>query len=158
MGCFSLALLVSPDLPARDLADPGGYDQCVSESMKGITSPRAADSAMLGCREKFPDTKRHDANLPPDVLGKLIVHAGFGYGIFSGSLYNGNNDYTVTGITVLLTPGKKNSADASADGKEYEIDLTVQPFSKSALSMPIPSDNTQEYLWKITKARGYKTR
>ena len=155
MGCFSLALVVSPDLSARNLPDPGSYGQCISESMKGITSSRAADSAMRACRAKFAETELHSKDLPPDALGKLMVHAGFGYGIFSGSLYNGNNDYTVTGITVLLTPvGKKNS---SADGREYDIDLTVQPFSKSALSMPVPSDNTQEYMWKITKARGYKT-
>ena len=35
-------LLVSPILPAGSLPDPGGYDQCLQESMKGITSDRAA--------------------------------------------------------------------------------------------------------------------
>jgi hypothetical protein len=151
-------VLVSPSLPARSLSDPGNYDQCVLESMKGITSDRAADQAKQFCREKFSEMKLHQADLPPDAFGKLIIHAGFGYGVFSGNIYNGNNDYTVTRITVLLTPGGKTKpAEASLGGKEYDIDLTVPPFTKSALSMPILSDNTQEYLWKVTKASGYRT-
>lgn len=127
--------------------------------MKGVTSNRAAASARQSCREKFAETEPPDTDLPPDALGKLIIHAGFGYGIFSGNIYNGNNDYTVTRITVLLTPaGKTKAVGASVSGKEYGIDLTVPPFTKSALSMPILSDNTLEYLWKVTKASGYRTR
>lgn len=159
LGLFPLVLLVSPDLPATSLPDLGGYDQCIQESMKGITSDRAAAIAMHSCREKLAEMELHGAPLPPDALGKLIIHAGFGYGIFSGSIYNGNSEYTVTQITILLTPtGKMKPAEASVDGKEYDIDLTVRPFTKSALSMPILSDNTQEYSWEITKASGYRTR
>jgi hypothetical protein len=36
--------------------------------------------------------------------------------------------------------------------------LALEPLAKGSLSMPVPSDNTLEYTWKITKARGYKTR
>ena len=159
LGLFPLVLLVSPDLPATSLPDPGSYDQCIRESMKGVTSSRAADSAIRSCRERFPETELHEAELPPHALDKLIIHAGFGYGAFSGSIYNGNNDYTVTQITVLLAPmGAAKPAEASVNGKEYNIDLTVQPYAKSALSMPILSDNTLEYSWKLAKARGYKTR
>lgn len=158
-GLFSLVLMVSPGLSARSLPDPGSYDHCVEQSTKGTTSPRAADNAARTCREKFEKMKLHGIPLPPDALDKLIIHAGFGYGIFSGSIYNGNSEYTVTQITVLLTPtGKMKPAEASVDGKEYDIDLTVPPLTKSALSMPILSDNTQEYSWKITKASGYRTR
>ena len=117
------------------------------------------ETAKSACREKFPDTKFHDAELAPEVLGKLVIHAGFGYGIFNGSIYNGNSDYTVTQITILLAPmRKKEAAGASVEGKEYHIDLNLEPFTKGALSMPIPSDNTLEYSWRLTTARGYKTR
>ncbi len=152
-------LLVSPNLPAGSLPDPGGYDQCLQESMKGITSDRAAAIAMRACRKESPENKVTEADLPADAFSKLVTHAGFGYGAFSGSIYNGNGDYTVTQVTVLiapLEPGK--GTGASVSGKEYNIELTVQPLSKGALSMPIPSDNTLEYSWKVVKARGYKTR
>ena len=156
---FGLVLLISPNLFARSLPDPDSYDLCVLESMRGIMRNSAAEMTKRACREKFPDTKFHDAELSPEVLGKLVIHAGFGYGIFNGSIYNGSSDYTVTQITILLAPiRKKESAAASVDGKKYNIDLTIQPLTKGALSMPIPSDNTLEYTWTLVNARGYKTR
>lgn len=158
-GGALLMLLVSTNLPAGNLPDPGGYDQCVQESMKGITSDRAATIAMRACREESPEGKLTEADLPADAFSKLVIHAGFGYGAFSGSIYNGNGDYTVTQVTVLIAPMEPGKGTgASVSGKEYNIGLTVQPLSKGALSMPIPSDNTLEYSWKVVKARGYKTR
>ncbi len=152
-------LLVSPNLPAGSLPDPGGYDQCLQESMKGITSDRAAAIAMRACRKESPGNRVTEADLPADAFSKLVTHAGFGYGIFSGSIYNGNRDYTITQITIVLAPmRKKEAAGASVEGKEYHIDLSLEPFTKGALSMPILSDNTLEYSWRLTTARGYKTR
>ena len=152
-------LLVSSNLPAGSLPDPGGYDQCLQESMKGMTSDRAATIAMSACRKEWPGDRVTEADLPADAFGKLVTHAGFGWGAFSGSLYNGNRDYTVTQVTVLIAPMEsKKGAEASVSGKEYDIKLTVKPLGKGALSMPIPSDNTLEYSWKVVKARGYKTR
>lgn len=153
-----LMLLVSPNLPAGSLPGPGGYDQCLQESMKGITSDRAAAIAMRACRKEWPGDGINEADLPVDAFGKLVIHAGFGYGAFSGSLYNGNGDYTVSQVTVFIAPMEsKKGAEASVNGEEYHIKLTVQPLGKGALSMPIPSDNTLEYSWKVVKARGYKT-
>ncbi len=109
---------------------------------------------------QLPEKGRtEDTELPPAAFEKLDIHAGFGWGIFSGTLYNGNSDYTVTGVTIRLTPpakGNGNTRDSSG-GNEYDIELNLEPLSKTALSMPVPSDNTLEYSWKITKARGYKS-
>ncbi|PTR06544.1 hypothetical protein C8R32_11026 [Nitrosospira sp. Nsp5] len=158
-GGTLLMLLVSTNLPAGNLPDPGGYDLCVRESMKGITSDRAAAIAMRACRKESPEGELTEADLPADAFSKLVTHAGFGYGAFSGSIYNGNGDYTVTQVTVLIAPAAPTKgAEASVNGKEYNIKLTVQPLGKGALSMLIPSDNTLEYSWKVVKARGYKTR
>lgn len=157
LAIFALVLLISADLSARSLPDPDNYDQCVRESMKGVTSDSALDLTARVCREKFLGTKSNNIELAPEILDKLIIHAGFGYGIFSGSIYNGNSDYTITQVTILLAPmRKKEFAEAFGEGKKYNINLTLQPFAKGALSMPIPSDNTLEYSWKLVKTRGYK--
>jgi hypothetical protein len=158
LSLFPLILLMSVDLSADSLPGPDNYDQCVLGSTKGITDNKDAETARA-CREKFPETKFQDMELAPEALGKLITHAGFGYGIFSGSIYNGNGDYTITQITIVLAPmRKKEAAGASVEGREYHIDLSLEPFTKGALSMPIPSDNTLEYTWTLVNARGYKTR
>ncbi|MBA4143354.1 MAG: hypothetical protein H0X43_10225 [Nitrosospira sp.] len=154
-----LMFLISLDTSAESRPDTESYGQCVLESMKGITSDRAEANTLRACREKFAEERLTDTELPADALDKLIVHAGFGWGIFSGSLYNGNSDYTITRITVLLTSmGNGKGPKAFADGSKHDINLTVQPLAKGALSMPVSSDNTLEYLWKIASARGYKTR
>ena len=127
--------------------------------MKGVTSDRAADKVTRACREQTPGRATDEINLPPAALAKLVVHAGFGWGIFNGTLYNGNSDYVITQITVLLTSMRKsNLPEAPVEGREYNIALTVQLLTKGALSMPIPSDNTLEYSWTLVKARGFKTR
>jgi len=100
-----------------------------------------------------------ELDLPADALDRLDVSAGFGWGIFSGTIFNGNKDYALIGITVLLTPPANSKSDRTpAGGREYEIALALEPLAKGSLSMPVPSDNTLEYTWKITKARGYKAR
>lgn len=158
-----LALLSLPGMAATNLPDAGAYsgafERCLRDAMKGVTSDRAADKVTRACREQTPGRATDEINLPPAALAKLVVHAGFGWGIFSGTLYNGNSDYVITQITVLLTPMRKsNVAEAPAEGREYNIALAVQPLTKAALSMPIPSDKTLEYSWKIVKARGFKIR
>jgi hypothetical protein len=249
-----LVLLSLPGMAATNLSDAGAYsgafERCLRDAMKGVTSGRAADEVTRACREQTPGRATDETNLPPDALAKLVVHAGFGWGIFSGTLYNGNNDYAISQITVVLMPMKmsnpgmlnaqrrnqeraqkinyqdlslnlldtivkkgeekqahldeikrinegslgeqivgmftipgiatkasiaeeqqKTASETLAqvnaamqagtttdDGREYNIALAVQPLTKAALSMPIPSDNTLEYSWNIVKARGFKMR
>lgn len=158
LGLFPLILLMSVDLPAASLPGPDNFDRCVFGSTKGLTDNKDAETAKKACREKFPDAKFQDKELMPEALDKLIIHAGFGYGIFSGTIYNGNSDYTVTQITILLAPmRRKEAAGALVDDKQYKIDLSLQPLTKGALSMPLTSDNTLEYSWKLITARGSKT-
>jgi hypothetical protein len=158
-----LVLLSLPGMASTNLSGAGAYsgafERCLRDAMKGVTSGRAADEVTRACREQTPGRATDETNLPPDALAKLVVHAGFGWGIFSGTLYNGNSDYVVTQITVLLIPMRKsNVEEAPAGGREYNIALAVQPLTKAALSMPIPSDNTLEYSWKIVKGLGFKIR
>lgn len=159
LALLSLPATTATNLPATSLPASEAFEQCLRDAMKGVTSDRAADEVTRACREQARGNRAGETDLPPEALAKMVVHAGFGWGIFNGSLYNGNGDYAITQITVLLTPMKKSdAAQAPAEGREYDIALAVQPLSKAALSLPIPSDNTLEYSWKITKARGFKTR
>ena len=158
-----LALLVVfiPLANAKDAADEKMDQQCGAPSMKEATGSHATGESRNACAQLLVSGKPGTSELPPGAFEKLDVHAGFGWGIFSGTLYNGNSDYAVTSVTVRLTPtttGNGKSDGELPKGNEYDIELSAQPLSKTALSMPIPSDNTLEYSWKIVKAKGYKTR
>lgn len=153
-----LALLISLS-ETRDSAAEKSHQQAFNASLTGLKGDGIAASAEGNVSVQLPEKgKAEDRELPPAAFEKLVIHAGFGWGIFSGTLYNGNSDYTVTGVTVSLTPAKGNgNAEDSPGGTEYDLELNIEPLAKTALSMPVPSDNTLEYSWKITKARGYKT-
>lgn len=147
MALFATVLLLSPALSAA--SQPVNHDQC----MLAATNKAVGDLAERSCREKFPEKGLQDENLAAEALGKLDADGGSGYGIFSGSIYNGNSDYTVTQVTILLTPIPAGSPLIT---REYNIDVTVQPLTKSALSVALISDGSREFSWSLTKARGYK--
>ncbi|MEO7320055.1 MAG: hypothetical protein ABIW02_00290, partial [Nitrosospira sp.] len=65
-------LMVSPNLSAGSLPDAGGYDQCLQESMKGITSDRAATIAMRACRKESPRDRVTEADLPAEAFSKRL--------------------------------------------------------------------------------------
>ena len=154
VALFSVVLLISPGQSIANQTGPANYAQCIKAAKKAAGGPAASEAAR-SCLEKFPGKVLEDENLTAEALVKLDADGGSGYGIFSGSIYNGNSDYTVTQVTILLTPIPAGSPLIT---REYNIDVTVQPLTKGALSVSLISDGTREFSWSLTKARGYKAR
>lgn len=152
---FAAALLLIPALSVASQSDPLNYDQCVLVATNKAVGDLAARKTVNFCSEKFQEKGSQDEYLTAEALGRLDADGGFGYGIFSGSIYNGNSDYTVTQVTLLLTPIPAGSPLIT---KEYNIDVAMQPLTKGALSVALISDGTREFSWSLTKARGYKVR
>jgi hypothetical protein len=117
----------------------------------------AGDIGRHSCPKKLAESKPDSMQLPSGALAKLDAHGGFGYGIFSGTLHNANPEYTVTEVTVLITPSGKRIPPGQSDAaREYNLPLALKPNSTGSLSMLLLSDHAQEYSWKITRACGYK--
>ena len=106
--------------------------------------------------------------LPQSAIEKIQIDAGFGWGIFSGSIYNGNDHYHLTRLIVSMTPIHGHGhgdhhmgmhASMSHEPKEYSITLDVSPRTKGAISMPLPNEDAHihDFDWKIIKAIGYPT-
>ncbi|MDV6347728.1 hypothetical protein R2083_09390 [Nitrosomonas sp. Is35] len=100
--------------------------------------------------------------LPEEAVQKLKIDAGFGWGIFSGTIYNGNNQYHITQLVVSMTPVHDHHhmhmhANMSHDAKVHRIDLDLPPLSKGALSMALPDDvaGVHDFNWEILKVTGY---
>lgn len=101
--------------------------------------------------------------LPQDAIEKLKIDAGFGWGIFSGAIYNGNDRYHITQLVVSMTPVHDHHhmhmhPDMPHDAKVHRIDLDLPPSSKGALSMALPNDvaDVHDFKWKILKVTGYQ--
>ena len=154
-----LALLASIVLisPVQSDASPTGlsnFRQCLKESRKSLGNNSVQEISRI-CREQFPKKPPKDRDLSPDILNKLDADGGPAYGTFSGSLFNGNTDYTITQVTLHLTPIQ---TEIPLITNEYLIDMNVPPLTKSALSVALKSDITREFSWKLINARGYRAR
>lgn len=133
------------------------YDECVLESMKGVTSDAAAGAINRACRAKYPVKGPSDSEVSANVVSQLDGRAGYSYGYFKGAIYNGNKDWTITQLTVVLTPkAKDKSPDQSRHAKEYNINVTIPPLMNVEFIESVVSDGSNEFDWHISSARGYK--
>ncbi|MBX3617436.1 hypothetical protein [Nitrosomonas sp.] len=103
--------------------------------------------------------------LPQEAIRKLQIDAGFGWGIFSGTIYNGNDNYHITQLVVSMTPIHDHHhmhmhPNMSHDPKIHRINLDLPPSSKGALSMALPDDvaDVHDFKWEILKVSGFATR
>lgn len=140
------------------LSEPRTFDDCILKNMKGVTSDHAAVLINRSCREKFPQgsTEREKSRTLTSLeIGNLTGRAGLSYGNhYSGSMYNGNRDITVTSVTIRVS-GKLRESDTSRD---YTVDVTIPPLSTQTFRFNIvEGDEGTEYSWSIIGARGYRT-
>jgi hypothetical protein len=75
---------------------------------------------------------------------------------------NGNKDWYVTQVTILLiAKTKENSAAdqliSEALAKEYNKDIAVPPLTSTEFDFSVDGPE-QEYSWNIVSARGYWSR
>lgn len=150
-----LVLLVMSHSVTADQSQSGA-DPCVHQS----------DSAQSGSSKSI--CHEHQSKLielPDEAIQKLKIDAGFGWGIFNGSIYNGNDSYSVTQLTVSMVPihghhHMEMHATMSHEPKIHQINLELPPLSKGALSMPLTGDDihVHDFEWKVIKVMGYQTK
>lgn len=160
MNIIGGMLAAIPTLCASAWFGPSNSDECITDSMRGVTSDVAARAIIRSCRARFPEKVVGPASidLPRDALAKLTGRAGVdSINYFSGTIYNGNNDYTITQITISLTPKKR--AINSLGTKEYNSDaLFIVPLSNSPFSISVDTGGEKDFEWNIARARGHKSK
>ena len=146
-------------LPAEaGLFGPSNYDECITESMKGVTSDVAARAIIKSCRKRFPKKQKKcppSRDLSNEQLSKITGRAGLSFGnYYAGDLYNGNRDFTITEISVNVTTkigGKKVQS-------EYLDNVHIPPLTSGDFGFKIiVGDKDADYSWGIVEAKGYKS-
>lgn len=116
-----------------------------------------------GVASQAVERQSETIELPTEAINKLKIEAGFGWGIFSGTIYNGNSEYSITQLTVNMTPIHDQHMEMmghmSHEPKTHKINLNLAPLSKSALSMALEGDDTHvhDFEWEILQVLGHKT-
>ena len=150
---FLILAILLPGLAGG--AAPSDYDACILESMKGVKSDVAANFIMLSCRNKFPDTPKGESKsrvLSSKEMSQLAGSAKLVGPYFSGKIYNGNANITVSEITIQIT--------TTMDGKKvtrlYRDDVTIEPQTTGSFEfVTLEGDKDTDYSWGVNSARGY---
>ena len=155
VGTVSLLILpmLLPGLAGG--AAPSDYDECILESMKGVKSDLAATSIIRSCRNKFPDMPKEESKsrvLSSKEINQLTGRAGLAGIYFSGKIYNGNANITISEITIQIT--------TTIGGKEvaslYRDDVTIEPQTTGYFRFGVlEGDKDADYSWAINSARGH---
>lgn len=136
---------------------PGNYDECILDSMAGVTSDVAARAIIMSCREKFPEREQVAPNVRELTLGeieKITGQAGpdIVANTFRGNLYNGNSDVTVSEITINVTV----TTGENRVPRSYTQKVTILPLATAFFSLRIILGKLgSNYSWHIIGARGY---
>ena len=138
------------------LLGPSTYDECISESMKGVTSDIAARAIILSCRNRFPvrDKKKPASrSLTNMELRNLTGRAGLEYAnVYEGDLYNGNQNLTISELTLSITT-TENGKDVT---RQYLDEVDIPPLKTGSIKFDIiVGDKEAKYSWGIVGAKGY---
>lgn len=113
---------------------PSTYDDCILKHVAGVASDHAAKLIRDACREKFPDTKADtEFELSEAELSKLTGRFGLSGSRYGGRIYNGNDDITVTSITIEVTLTRGDQTIS----RLYRQQVTIPSLSTSSLALAV---------------------
>ena len=109
-----LSFITMSNASYAGLFGPSNYDECIIDSMKGVTSDNAANSIRAACHGKFPkqnDKAKSDNTLTANEIALIEISdlqlgerfPSSGTTKLSGNVYNGNNNKTVHFITIEVS-------------------------------------------------------
>lgn len=140
---------------------PDNYEDCILESMKGVTSDVAAKAIKAACRKKFPIEKVQQPSskqLTPEELSKIEGNGGnidF-KGRLNCELYNGNENIVITGVTIQLQKKIYTFVFSETYPNDYPYKI-LYPRSAQSFRFHISTDlNNTNQTWSIIEAQGYE--
>lgn len=158
--CAAVTVLIAGPLHAQCIG-PGNYPDCVRSSMKGVTSDVAAKAIEAACREKFPAPTTSHTDLPASALGQVDGRASFSEiagssNTFSGQIYNGNTDWSLTQIAVEVILTTKGEGTTLQRPRTYNLNIAIPPRSNARFCLNLQLPDLKFQSWRIAGARGLR--
>ena len=179
-----LAMLVILILSASCDSNPSNYDDCVLKHVKSGMNELATRETIRACQRKFPKSSQPELELlPPGAVSALTGKLEINNQRARGNIYNGNGDWVVSEITILISPKEpslppgfrfetpKESLEKEMDEfggiiispeqpspEKYRVNIWVHPFSTKDISFNVNWGSTTSHTWKIVEAKGERRR
>lgn len=178
-----LAVLFYPGLARADQFRPSTYDECITDSMKGVASDVAARAILSSCRNQFPKqvvtaapqeeitplqeetapqqeeiASGTDRSLSPEELGRLTATALVFAGSYRIKFHNGNEHLTITEVTIAV------SDKSNPDGvRRYSQKVRIAPLASESAKYAVAYEGNgfdwaqsdeSESTWSVAAAKG----
>jgi hypothetical protein len=135
---------------------PSDYDECILESMKGVTSDDAASHIARSCRRKFPPSANQEIASRPllkeekeklTIIGEWSKHL---HGYWYVQVHNGNQDVTISRMEIKISsPVGENFQE-----NVYRAHATIKPNTKGSFLFDVLTPNSG-FKWYVVDVRGY---
>lgn len=172
----SLLVLAVFMFPGVGQAVPSNYDECILESMKGVSSDVAAQAIISSCRNLYPEQQevaaqventvpQADAPIPQPVpvatgpgrsltaaeLDKLSARIKAFGSSYTATIQNRNENLTVTEVTIAVWDDANSSSL-----REYPQEVMIAPMESVESRFTVHYKGSElSWAWKVASARGY---
>ncbi len=173
----SLLVVAVLMFPGVGHAVPSNYDECILESMKGVSSDIAAQAIISSCRNLYSEQKeaatRVENAAPPQTntpipqpvpvatgpsrsltaaeLDKLRARIKAFGSSYTATIQNKNENLTVTEVTIAVWDDSNSSSL-----REYPQEVMIAPMESVETRFTVHyKGNELTWAWKVASARGY---
>lgn len=173
----SLLVLAVLMFPGVGHAVPSNYDECILESMKGVSSDIAAQAIISSCRNLYPEQEdvaaRVESTAPPQadtpILQPVPVATGASRSLtaaeldklrarikafgssYTATIQNRNENLTVTEVTIAVWDDSNSSSL-----REYPQEVMIAPMESVESRFTVHYKGSElSWAWKVASARGY---
>ena len=171
----SLLVLAVFMFPGVGQAVPSNYDECILESMKGVSSDVAAQAIISSCRNLYPEQQevaaqventvpQADAPIPQPVpvatgpgrsltaaeLDKLSARIKAFGSSYTATIQNKNEKLTVTEVTIAVWDDSNSSSL-----REYPQEVMIAPMESVEPRFTVHYNGDElSWAWKVVSAKG----
>lgn len=153
---FVLTAFAGSTVAIAGMFGPTNFEECILDSMKGVTSDQAANAITYACRKKFQnqsEPKKSTRTLTADELKFVTGRGGPSYSsdYFSIDLYNGNSKVSVSKVTIFI----RTKIGGKVVDNLYSNDVDIPPMTTKDLFFKfIRGDEKASYEWTVGEAFG----
>lgn len=129
------------------------YDDCVLKNVKQGMNEVAVRAVTRACADKYVHRAPKE-NLKKQELSLLDGRGGVSFGNhFSGTLYNGLTDRTITEVEITVT----TTIGGATVSRVYVTDVSISPKSAGDFGFDIVTgDSDASYGWNVTGAKAVR--
>ena len=187
LAVFVFAVLLYPGTVPADEARFSSYDECITDTLKGVSSDVAANAIIASCRNLFPEpakaspvqeeaapeqetsaaeqavvTVGPSRELTPEELDNLKATALVAAGSYRVTITNDNEHLTITEVTIGV--GDDSSPDGSG---EYSEKVRIEPHASGVAKYKVTQQSNGFELdlteasapdWRVVAAEGTESR